>query len=250
MSRLRHGDKAKERENKEEYLPKVPPYKLSRLNHLRTKVYAAPITRWPNWVYEQYDARCLVEQVHKVLGTLRLFSQTQVTIPTDPVELSFWVAMNLPIDDAQRLKVLQMDCAVPRLRMELSLLKKCQILCCFNCGEEVAHQDDIFSMSQEGPQSAYVNPSGHVHETLTLYTVKGIRTVGASSTEYSWFPGYAWTISVCAHCDHHMGWRFTAVNRKLRPRKFWGISRKSIKPLIDIETENMGNDEDGSPAVM
>ena len=62
-------------------------------------------------------------------------------------------------------------------------------MCCFNCGEEVAHQDDIFSMSQEGPQSAYVNPSGHVHETLTLYTVKGIRTVGASSTEYSWFPG-------------------------------------------------------------
>ena len=48
----------------------------------------------------------------------------KVTIPTDPVELSFWVAMNLPIDDAQRLKVLQMDCAVPRLRMELGLLKK------------------------------------------------------------------------------------------------------------------------------
>ena len=48
----------------------------------------------------------------------------QVSIPVDPVELSFWVAMNLPIDDAQRLRVLQMDCAVPRLRMELSLLKK------------------------------------------------------------------------------------------------------------------------------
>ena len=51
----------------------------------------------------------------------------KVAIPTDPVELSFWVAMNLPIDDAQRLKVLQMDCAVPRLRMELSLLKKVNI---------------------------------------------------------------------------------------------------------------------------
>ena len=48
----------------------------------------------------------------------------KVAIPTDPVELSFWVAMNLPIDDAQRLKVLEMDCAVPRLRMELSLLRK------------------------------------------------------------------------------------------------------------------------------
>ena len=41
-------------------------------------MYAAPLTRWPNWVYEQYDARCLVERVHGVLGTLRLFSQTQV----------------------------------------------------------------------------------------------------------------------------------------------------------------------------
>ena len=51
-------------------------------------------------------------------------SPFQVSIPSDPVELSFWVAMNLPIDDAQRLRVLQMDCAVPRLRMELSLLKK------------------------------------------------------------------------------------------------------------------------------
>ena len=40
VSRLKQGEKAKERENKEEFLPKAPPYKLSRLNHLRTKVRA------------------------------------------------------------------------------------------------------------------------------------------------------------------------------------------------------------------
>lgn len=66
---------------------------------------------------------------------------------------------------------------------------QCQILCCTNCGEEVALQDDIFSMSQEGPQSAYVNPGGYVHETMTLYKAKCLRLVGESSTEYSWFPG-------------------------------------------------------------
>jgi cereblon len=44
-------------------------------------------------------------------------------------------------------------------------------------------------MSSEGPQGAYVNPGGYVHETLTLYKIKNLHLVGESSTEYSWFPG-------------------------------------------------------------
>ena len=45
-------------------------------------------------------------------------------------------------------------------------------------------------MSSEGPQGAYVNPGGYVHETLTLYKTKNLNLVGESSTQYSWFPGY------------------------------------------------------------
>jgi cereblon len=116
--------RSRERKNKEEFLPKVELHRSSKLNHLRTSVYAPPVTRWPNWVYEQYDAKCLVERVHGQLATLRLFSQTQLSIPYDPVSLSFWVAINLPIDDIYRQRILQMDCAVQRLRFELSLLKK------------------------------------------------------------------------------------------------------------------------------
>ena len=44
-------------------------------------------------------------------------------------------------------------------------------------------------MSSEGPQGAYVNPGGYVHETLTLYKTKNLKLVGESSTQYSWFPG-------------------------------------------------------------
>ena len=44
-------------------------------------------------------------------------------------------------------------------------------------------------MSSEGPQGAYVNPGGYVHETLTLYKVKNLALIGVPSTEYSWFPG-------------------------------------------------------------
>lgn len=34
---------------------------------------------------------------------------------------------------------------------------------------------------------------------------------------------YAWTIANCATCETHMGWLFTATNRKLKPKSFWGI---------------------------
>ena len=48
----------------------------------------------------------------------------QVKIPKDPKELSFWVATNLPLDDTHRLKILEINCAIQRLRFELSLIEK------------------------------------------------------------------------------------------------------------------------------
>jgi hypothetical protein len=45
-------------------------------------------------------------------------------------------------------------------------------------------------MSRDGPQGAYVNPFGVVHETLTVYKVDGVVARTPPSTEFSWFPGY------------------------------------------------------------
>ncbi len=97
---------------------------MSRFNNLRTHVYRAPLSAHPNWVYEMYDARILVERVHDILGTLRLFSHARVSVPSDPEDLSFWVACNLPIDDGDRYALLELNSAVQRLRYELGLLRK------------------------------------------------------------------------------------------------------------------------------
>ena len=239
LSRLTSSNsekKIRERENKEEFLPKPVSFKLTRQNNLRTAVYAPPITPFPNWVYEMYNPDCLVERIHEALSHFKLFSQTQVAIPTQPQELSFWVATNLPLDDTHRMALLKLDCTIQRLRCELSLLEMSNILCCRNCGETLAQQSDIFSMCKEGPQGSYVNPGGYVHETLTLYKVKNILYIGQPSTEYSWFPGYAWQICQCSYCDSHLGWRFTASSsKKLHPKKFYGISRRSIRPKLELE---------------
>ena len=45
-------------------------------------------------------------------------------------------------------------------------------------------------MSLTGPLGTYVNPGGHVHETITVMTADNLTLVGRSSTDNSWFPGY------------------------------------------------------------
>lgn len=46
------------------------------------------------------------------------------TLPADPTEFSFWVAANLPLEDNMKLDMLTMNCAVQRLRSQLSILLK------------------------------------------------------------------------------------------------------------------------------
>ena len=90
----------------------------------RTAVYNVPLTQFPHWVYEQYDGNCLVEKAHRLLAKLRLFSQSHVVIPREPVALSFWLASNLPFDDKHKLKILQFSCAIRRLRYEICMMEQ------------------------------------------------------------------------------------------------------------------------------
>ena len=44
-------------------------------------------------------------------------------MPRDPIEFSYWVAENLPIDVNFKLSLLRKDCVISRLRCELRALK-------------------------------------------------------------------------------------------------------------------------------
>ncbi|XP_076469200.1 protein cereblon-like [Babylonia areolata] len=190
---------------------------------------AAYLTHWPPWVYKMYDAELLKEQIIKELHSWNDTLQT-TTLPKDATELSYWVAQNLPLDNTLRMHLLEVTCPVHRLRSEITIMKKCAVLCCVACSQQIARKEDLFSMSMEGPLGAYVNPQGHVHETLTVYKANNLSLLGRPSTEHSWFPGYAWTIAQCRRCASHMGWKFTAAKRKLTPQKFWGLCRSSLVP--------------------
>jgi len=228
--------------NKPEYLPRRKSYKLSKHNHLRTCVYQPPLTPLPNWVFEMYDAKCLAEKVHSSLEKIKLFSETTTSVPEDPTELSYWVASHLPFDEQHRMGLLKTDSTVTRLRLEISLMEKFNILCCRHCDKVVGRQSEIFSMSKDGPQGTYVNPGGAVHETLTLYKVQNTRTEGQPQTQFSWFPGYAWEMLICK-CNSHLGWRFTTQQRHLQPKKFYGITVRSVKPKFEVDLKESSSEQ-------
>jgi cereblon len=86
-------------------------------------------------------------------------------------------------------------------------------------------------MSKGNVNANYCNPAGYIHETLTVYKTleNAVDMVERPSTEFSWFPGYAWQIAICSNCHLHIGWKFIAVsNRNMRPRTFFGLSCKSL----------------------
>ncbi|KAK4014670.1 hypothetical protein OUZ56_027187 [Daphnia magna] len=201
--------------------------------------YKIPYSIWPSWVHRSYDLQFVAQRVLLELRTSIFVDVGSGSIvPRNPIDLSYWVIQNLPLDDDLRLQLLSINNPNQRLRAELSVLQRCEFLCCRECDYAVARQTDVFAMSKEGPQGVYVNPFGHVHETVTVHRVDGLSVTTPPSTEFSWFPGYAWSIVECSYCHSHMGWLFTANDRHLQPASFWGLCRRSLKPRLKANDES------------
>ncbi|XP_043289838.1 protein cereblon-like [Venturia canescens] len=211
------------------------------------------VTPWPSWVYRQYDVRLLTMKIHE---HLRFIVSKGSVIPKEPVELSFWLAQNLFVSNAAKIALLQDDCAISRLQYAakaLSTLGRKSFVCAI-CRQAIGKHTDIVPMNKKGLQEAYCNPYGAIHETVTLSnTTNVVLSVDPPSTVCSWFPGYAWTIASCAGCNSHIGWKFTAVNKDLKPRQFWGLTRKNLLLkyafMSTDETNSLAAESDGGEDV-
>ncbi|XP_058811690.1 protein cereblon-like isoform X2 [Topomyia yanbarensis] len=212
----------------------------------RFKSFLSHAMVWPKFVYDQYGTEEVLSKVDRYLAFLKITS-----VPSDPVKLSFWLARNVPIDERDRKLIYQADAVISRmLVINKSLDHMCYFIC-KRCEHEIASYNDIFAMSKQGVQTSYCNPSGYVHETLTIYKTKdnSTFTVDRPSTEFSWFPGYSWQITLCANCRQHLGWKFVATKKNYLPASFYGLSGNSIKVKSVGETAagaaSDGNESDG-----
>jgi cereblon len=98
-------------------------------------------------------------------------------------------------------------------------------LCCRHCGLEVSDTAALFTQDGAQVTRVFANPYGLLHEIVTVRRAQNLVPVGPATTEFSWFPGYAWEIALCAGCQAHLGWRFGGSDE---PREFWGLLRREL----------------------
>ena len=82
-------------------------------------------------------------------------------------------------------------------------------LFCAACRHLITHQDERVPI-QGGHEHRFTNPHGITYHIGCYREATGCAVVGESTAEFTWFPGYAWRIALCANCQTHLGWRFEA----------------------------------------
>ncbi|CAK7353134.1 unnamed protein product [Dovyalis caffra] len=198
-------------------------WKNTNLNQFRR----VPRAFWPYWVYCMYDSYCLAERAADMWKQI-VGAPSMDGLVRKPDLLSFYIASKIPVSEEIRQELLEIDGISYRLRQEIDLLESFDLVQCKMCKTVIARRSDMLVMSSEGPLGAYVNPHGYVHEIMTFHKANGLALIGRATAEYSWFPGYAWTIVECASCETQMGWLFTATKKNLKPQSFWGIRSSQV----------------------
>lgn len=99
-----------------------PAAALLSKERLYSKQYHIPYSAWPSWVHRSYDLHLVAHRVRSELQK-SIFLKQGINVPKDPVELSYWIIQNLPLEDYHRLKLLNINNPCQRLRAELSILE-------------------------------------------------------------------------------------------------------------------------------
>lgn len=189
---------------------------------------------WPKFVYDHYEVESVLNRINGYLALMN------ISAPKDPVQQTFWLARNILLTNKCRMKVFKSNCVNKRLLIIGQSMNFMCFFLCKRCRNKIASYNDIFAMSKGNLAGNYCNPAGYIHETLTVHKIleSSLTMVQRPSTNFSWFPGYGWQIAICSKCSAHIGWKFIAVNKNLKPRTFFGLSGKSITVNANKRAQN------------
>lgn len=98
---------------------------------------------------------------------------------------------------------------------------------CAYCGAYIAESGAILTI-QGAESHSFVNPAGVLCNFTTFSDCENVMVHKALYLEHSWFPGYGWRFVLCAKCHQHLGWKYDAVQKGVRPRSFFGILVESV----------------------
>ncbi len=80
-------------------------------------------------------------------------------------------------------------------------------LVCGECGHAITAESERITMGG-AHQHTFTNPHRVTYRIACFRDAPGCAYVGAATDEFTWFPGYAWRIALCARCGAHLGWLY------------------------------------------
>jgi hypothetical protein len=95
---------------------------------------------------------------------------------------------------------------------------------CAACGAGITHEKERMSVGGAHVHT-FKNPSAIDFTIGCFANAHGCRPVGERSTVWTWFPGFAWQVSLCARCGAHLGWSFEG-----EASRFWGLILDKLAP--------------------
>ena len=98
-------------------------------------------------------------------------------------------------------------------------------LVCTFCHHEVTSPDQRTQVDG-AHEHRFMNPHGYLYDIGCFREAPGCRLRGEPSTEFAWFPGFAWTFAACGGCTEHLGWRFDSAGSS-----FYGLV---LNRLVEI----------------
>lgn len=187
----------------------------------------APLSFWPRWVYEMYDSYSLARRAADLWRQI-IVNPSMDDHVSKPNYLSFCIGSKLPISESLRQELLEIDGVSYRLQHEIQLLKAFNIIRCRNCLTRIGRRSDMVAASSDSAIGSNSKPHSFVKEMITVCNASGLALHGDPSKAHSWFPGYTWTIALCAACESNIGWLFRAYQKNLHPKSFWAIRTRQI----------------------
>jgi hypothetical protein len=100
-----------------------------------------------------------------------------------------------------------------------------RFLACAQCLSQITTPTAAISVSGSH-EHTFSNPEGLSFHIGCFTTVVGCSAIGPRSTFWTWFPGHAWQVVVCAGCRTQLGWRFSGE------RRFHGLILDRLVELV------------------
>jgi hypothetical protein len=115
--------------------------------------------------------------------------------------------------------------------------------------DEQGLNDDESSFSSTPASQPEGLESESIRKRSRLSVCSRIITSGTPTDEYSWFPGYSWTIATCKGCSEHLGWVFYERNGANWDVKFQSLIITKLREKYFAPTTGSHKDAEQSLTV-